>query len=176
MKELPASLQPLVAAKATCEGKSPFGYMQSNLQGGICIAYKDTACHSVQINKGSTCLVNDDYLGEYGCQNTTINKGGVCLASGSGAFACNKATINKGGVCRGYSNKSCNNVIVLEGGICEANTQEACQEITLKKGGKCIANVLNTCNGTYEKGSCCHGDYCPDYAPKCNCSGYATIC
>ena len=161
---------------AVCEGKGAFGCMQSSLQGGTCIAHNDTACHSVQINKGSTCLVNDDYSGSYGCQHAVINKGGVCLASGSNTLACNKATINNGGVCRGYANKSCNNATVMYGGICEANAKEACQEIVIKKGGRCIANVPQTCEGTYEEGACCHGDYCPADTPKCNCPGFAKVC
>ena len=160
----------------TCEGKGSFGCMQSSLQGGTCIAHTDTSCHSVQVNKGSTCLVNDDYSGSYGCQNVTINKGGICLAVGSNTLACNKATVNNGGICRGYANKSCNQATVLGGGICEANAQEACQEITVNKGGRCIANVPQTCEGTYETGACCHGDYCPAEAPKCNCPGFAKIC
>lgn len=173
----PSGCQGSVLYKGSnCEGKGPFGCMQSNLQGGNCVAYTETACHSVRINKGSTCVVNDDYSGNYGCQNATINNGGICLASGSNTLACNKATINNGGICRGYANKSCNHATLLEGGICEANISSACQEITVKKGGKCIANVPDTCEGIYEEGSCCHGDYCPADAPKCNCPGYAKVC
>ena len=161
---------------STCEGKSSFGCMQSKLQGGNCVAHRDTACHSVQINKGSTCLVNDDYSGNYGCQNTTINDGGLCLAVGSNILACNKATINDGGICKGYANTSCNSATVLSGGICEANAVKVCQEITVKKGGKCVANAPQTCNGTYEDGSCCLGDYCPADSPKCVCRNYAKSC
>ncbi len=161
---------------ASCEGRSSFGCMQSILEGGNCLAHTETACHSAQINKGSTCLVNDDYSGNYGCRNVTINKGGLCLAVGSNTLACNKATINKDGVCRGYANKSCNEATVLSGGICEANATNACQDINVKKGGKCIANVPQTCNGTYEEGSCCHGDYCPEDSPKCNCPRFEKNC
>lgn len=166
----------IIYGGASCEGKSSFGCMKSILQGGNCLSHTDTACHSVQINKGSTCLVNDDYSGDYGCQNVTINKDGLCLAVGSNTLACNKATINKDGVCRGYANKSCNDATVLSGGVCEANATDVCQDITVKKGGKCIANVPQTCNGTYEEGACCHGDYCPEDSPKCECPKFATKC
>lgn len=166
----------IVYDNGSCEGKGSFGCMQSNLQGGNCVVHTDTACHSVQINKGSTCLVNDDYSGNYGCQHTTINKGGICLAVGSNTLACNKATVNNGGVCRGYANKSCNEATIMAGGICEANATDACQDITVNKGGRCIANVPQTCNGVYEEGSCCHGDYCPPEAPKCNCPRFAKVC
>ncbi len=161
---------------ASCEGKSSFACMKSILQGGNCAAHTETACHSVQINKDSACLVDEDYSGSYGCQNVTINKDGLCYAKGPNTLACNKAIINNSGVCRGYANKSCNSATVLSGGICEANAVNACQDITVKKGGKCIANVPKTCNGTYEKGACCHGDYCPENSPKCKCPGYATFC
>ena len=166
----------LVLNNAVCEGKSSFGCMQSTLQGGKCISYTETSCHSVQINKDSICLVDDDYSGSYGCQNTTINKGGICLAKGQNTLACNKATINNGGVCRGYANKSCNEATIMSGGICEANAPGVCQEVTVKKGGRCIANMPQTCEGTYEEGACCHGDYCPEDSPKCKCPGYATVC
>ena len=166
----------LIYDNAVCEAKSSFGCMQSTLNGGDCIAYTDTACHSVQVNKGSTCLVNDDYSDSYGCQNATINKGGLCLAKGSNTLACNKATINNGGICRGYANNSCNQATVMPGGTCEANAVGVCQEITVKKGGKCISNMPQTCEGTYEEGACCHGDYCPMDSPKCKCPGYTTIC
>jgi len=166
----------IVYNDAFCQGKSSFGCLQSNLQGGTCIAHTDTSCFSVQINKNSICLVDDDYSGNYGCQNTIINNGGICLAVGSNTLACNKATVNNGGICRGYASKSCNAATVFSGGICEANAENACQEVTIKKGGKCVANVPQTCEGTYEDGSCCHGDYCPADAPKCNCPGFAKIC
>ena len=161
---------------AICTGKAPFACLQSSLQGGNCVPQTDTACHSVQINKGSVCLVNEDYTGLYGCQNATINNGGICLATGNNSQACNKPTINNGGICRGYAAKSCQNATVLSGGICEANATTVCQEITVKKGGRCISNVPQTCEGVYEEGACCHGDYCPADAPKCNCPNFAKVC
>ncbi len=161
---------------ATCTGKAPFSCLQSSLQGGNCVPQTDTACHSVQINKGSVCLVDEDYTGLYGCQNATINKGGICLARGGNTLACNKPTINNGGICRGYAAKSCQNATVLSGGICEANANTVCQEITVKSGGKCIANMPETCEGVYEEGACCHGEFCPAYSPKCNCPNFAKVC
>lgn len=166
----------VVSGNGVCEGRSDFGCKQSTLEGGTCVAYTETACHSVEINKGATCLVNDDYSGNYGCQNVTINKRGVCFAKGTNTLACNKATIDNGGICRGKANKSCNDATVLSGGICEADIATACQNIIVRKGGKCIANVPQTCEGTYEQGACCHGDYCPANSPKCKCLGYATAC
>ncbi|MBO4707439.1 MAG: hypothetical protein J5594_02630 [Elusimicrobiaceae bacterium] len=166
----------IIFKDAICDGKSSFGCVRSKLKGGNCLAHTETACHSVQINKASTCLVNDDYSGNYGCQNVTINKDGLCLAVGSNTLACNKATINEDGICRGYANKSCNEATVWSGGVCEANATDVCQNITVKKGGKCIANVPQTCNGIYEEGSCCHGYYCPEDSPKCKCPKFATKC
>ena len=161
---------------AVCEGASPYACIQSDLQGGDCIAKAETACHSVQINLGSSCIVSEDYSGHYGCQNAVINKGGKCIANGSNTLGCNKTIINKGGKCIGYAPQSCNNATVFSEGVCEANIATACNNIILKKGGRCISNVPETCKGTYDKGSCCHGDYCPADAPKCNCPNFATIC
>ncbi|MCR5504933.1 MAG: hypothetical protein K6E94_05230, partial [Elusimicrobiaceae bacterium] len=161
---------------ATCEGSAPFACAESNLQGGNCIAKGETACHSVQVNIDSSCIVNEDYSGYYGCQNVIINKGGKCVAMGSNISACNKPIINKGGRCIGYAMKSCNGATIFSEGICEANISSACNDIIVKKGGRCISNIDNTCIGTYEKGSCCHGDYCPKDSPKCNCPNFATVC
>ena len=166
----------IVYDNATCEGLAPFACMGSKLNGGNCLAKNETACHSVQINNNSSCIVSDDYNGNYGCQNAQINKGGTCFASGNNLLACNKPIINNGGTCRGYALQSCNEATVLPGGICEGNIPSACQSITVKEGGRCISNVPQTCNGTYEEGSCCHGDFCPDYSPKCNCPAFATNC
>ena len=132
--------------------------------------YKNTP--NMKIAESAACIATKSS----GCQNPVINKGGVCLTSGSNLLACNKATINNGGVCRGYAGRSCNNATVFSGGICEANAKEACQDITVKKGGRCIANIPQTCNGTYEDDACCHGDYCPEDSPKCNCPGFAKVC
>ena len=166
----------IVYTGATCEGKSSFACVGSDLRGGTCIAETDTACHSVQIHSGAYCIVSEDYLGSYGCQNTIINKGGACIASGNGNLGCHKPLINNGGICMGNTLQSCNNATVLFGGICEANALGACQEITVKNGGRCIANTEKTCTGSYDKGACCHGDYCPEDSPKCNCPGFAKVC
>ena len=157
----------IVYENGTCEGSSSFACLESNLQGGNCIAKGETACHSVQVNKDSSCIVNEDYSGYYGCQNSIINKGGTCLATGSNTLACNKAIINNGGKCIGYALQSCNNATVFAGGICEADSSTSCNNITVKNGGKCIANMPNTCIGNYDKGACCHGEYCPLDIPKC---------
>ena len=166
----------IVYENASCEGLAPFACIGSKLKGGNCIVRYDNACHSVQINNGSFCTVGNDFYGNFGCQNAIINKGGICLASGNNLLGCNKVIINEGGMCRGYALQSCNNAIIFAGGICEGNISSACQNITVKNGGRCIANTPKTCNGTYEIGSCCHGDFCPENAPKCDCPNYTTRC
>lgn len=166
----------IVYAGASCEGSSSFACMESILQGGNCIARSETACHSVQINSGSSCIVNDEYTGYYGCQNAIINKGGRCVATGTNTLACNKAIINKGGRCLGYALQACNNATIFSDGVCEANISTACNNIVVKKGGRCIANMPDSCIGIYDKGSCCHGDFCPENSPKCNCPNFAKIC
>jgi len=174
---LPSGCQKsVVYSGATCEGASSFACLESNLQGGNCIAQGETACHSVQINAGSSCIVNEDYTGYYGCQNAIINKGGNCVAIGTNTLACNKALINKGGRCIGYAVQACNNATVFAEGVCEANFSTACNNIAVKKGGRCIANMPDTCLGVYDKGACCHGDYCPKDSPKCNCPNFTTFC
>ena len=165
-----------VYTDASCEGFAPFACIGSKLQGGNCIARYDNACHSVEINKGSFCNAGNDFYGNLGCPNTIINKGGTCIATGNNIMGCNKPIIKDGGMCRGYALQSCNNAIIFAGGVCEGNTSTACQNVTVKNGGRCIANTAKTCNGTYEAGSCCHGSFCPENSPKCDCPNFTTRC
>lgn len=166
----------IVYKNASCEGLAPYACIGSELKGGNCVVRYDNACHSVKINDGSFCIANTDFYGAMGCQNAIINKGGTCLATGSNVLGCNRSIVNEGGMCRGYAIQSCNNTVILAGGICEGNISTACQNISVKAGGKCISNTPKTCNGTYEIGSCCHGDFCPEMSPKCDCPNFAAKC
>jgi len=174
---IPSGCQNSIVYKdASCQGFAPFACIGSKLQGGNCIVGYDNACHSVQVYDGSFCNAGNDFYGNFGCANAIVNNGGTCLASGENLLGCNKAIINNGGMCRGYALQSCNNTVIFSGGICEGNISTACQDITVKSGGRCIANTPKTCTGVYEIGSCCHGDFCPDNSPKCDCPNFATRC
>lgn len=165
-----------VYENASCQGLAPFACIGSKLKGGDCIVRYDNACHSVQINNGSSCIAGKDFDGNLGCKNAIVNQGGTCVAAGNNLLGCHAAIVNQGGMCRGYAPQSCNNSVIFAGGVCEGNISTACQNVTVKNGGRCISNMPRTCSGTYEIGACCHGNFCPDNAPKCDCPDFATKC
>ena len=151
--------------------------------GGQCLGNQYMGCNGSTINNGGICRAN-----AFGtCQGLTINSGGIC--EGKTSSSCEESTINSGGICEGKADKSCYQTQIQSGGVCKGLKERSCAEIIVYPGGECWALTEKSCgnfdrdnNGgsvysSQYKGSgatsgCCRGQYCPDYAPRCECPNH----
>ena len=141
-------------------------------EGATCRANRgtNTGCYYVTIDAGGTCEGN----AVHSCKNNmTVNVGGTCI--GNNMWTCGGGNYY-GGTCIGNADGSCTSMTTAnpthyrEGSTCIGNVSGACAHstITFHEGSKCVANAEGACTGvTYEAGSCCEGNFCPESAPAC---------
>lgn len=115
----------------------------------------------------SKCIANGVDI----CGNTTFINNSKCVSNGS--YSCQKSDFTNSS-CEGNDDTSCITSTYTDSS-CIANKKNSCTGSTFKGNSICYANASDSCGtrndveSTYEGNACCKGDFCPGYAPKCDC-------
>ena len=173
----------------TCTGTEDWECNKVKISDGACYAQSYYACRD-NIFVNSTCdsiIGGSCVFGSY-TDSSCVSNGGWENCTDS-SFLNSTCEADKGSGCwRGkYKNSTCTGSAY--GGVCHrstfdnsecyGNASRACSGSTFKNNSICYANKEYACgdyndNGsiipsTYEDNACCKGEFCPDYAPKCDC-------
>ena len=157
-----ACIQSRLFIDSTCEGNGSMSCMSNTFT-------------------NSTCYGNN-----WSCLNSTFNDS-TCYGNGGGS--CSGSTFKGSSSCYGDSDSACawngysgvyNQSVFEDNSSCYGNTDSACKGVVFKDNSICYANEDGACGGsvswkgndyetTYEGNACCSGEFCPSYAPKCDC-------
>ena len=106
--------------------------------------------------------------GNYTCRTSTFTNS-TCIGNASSCRGINTSRDQRpstfiNSICIGNHSQSCVGNIFRGNSVCYANVEGACGDIagSWSTGVEARASV-------YEGNACCSGEFCPGYAPKCDC-------
>ena len=163
-----------VTNESACFGNSNDSCIRNKYTNSSCEASNNQSCNLSRYTN-STCTTKD---GAYdACSDSTFTDS-VCTSMGRSG--CHQSKYYGNSSCEGNSKGACFRSTFEGNSICIGNSASACLGATLKGNAICYANVEGACGTytdqyttretTYQDNACCSGQYCPDYAPKCDCN------
>ena len=145
-----------IFVNSTCSSVAGAGQSCSgSFTDSSCIANGVESCMgSSYLN--STCEANKSY----GCYHSKF-KNSRCIGSSSKSFiTCHYSTFDNS-ECYGNAAGACIGSTFKGNSVCYANEEGAC--------GDWYYNGELEAPAVYEGNACCSGEFCPSYAPKCDC-------
>ena len=145
----------LIINDGACYGKAETACARSTYINSYCEGTARLACSSLTEFYNSSC-VGTKYA-------TCGGKFYDSSCEGKGDAACTLSTFDNS-VCIGNSSSACGGSTFKNGSICYAYVEGACGY----RNGNSGAGIEPKAS-VYEDNACCSGEFCPSYAPKCDC-------
>ena len=171
----------------TCTGTEKYGCYAVKISNGECHAESGYTClQSTFVNSTCNSVVGQSCNGSFTDSSCIANGPESCMNSSylnstceaNKSYGCYSSNF-KDSSCKGNEGISCH-YSTFDNSECYGNTAKACVGSTFKGNSICYANEDGACgdwyyNGeleapaVYEGNACCSGEFCPSYAPKCDC-------